>query len=71
MYPGADGIKTGHTTQAGWCMSASASRNGRRIVVAVLGAPTEDARNAAAVGLLDWAFARRRCRAAAVPSLAR
>jgi D-alanyl-D-alanine carboxypeptidase (penicillin-binding protein 5/6) len=55
-YPGADGIKTGHTTQAGWCIVASANRAGRRIIVAVLGAPTEEARNAAATSLLDWAF---------------
>lgn len=58
IYPGADGIKSGHTTQAGWCLLGSASRGGRRIVVAVLGAPTEAARNEAVVALLDWAFAR-------------
>jgi D-alanyl-D-alanine carboxypeptidase (penicillin-binding protein 5/6) len=57
-YPGADGIKTGHTTNAGWCLLASAIRDGRRIVVAVLGAPTEDARDAAATALLDWGFAQ-------------
>ncbi|CAN5791532.1 N/A [soil metagenome] len=55
-YPAADGIKTGHTTQAGWCILASASRAGRRIIVAVLGAPTEEARTAAATALLDWGF---------------
>jgi D-alanyl-D-alanine carboxypeptidase (penicillin-binding protein 5/6) len=58
VYPGADGIKTGHTTDAGWCLLASAIRDGRRIVVAVLGAPTEDARDAAATALLDWGFAQ-------------
>ncbi|MET0146308.1 MAG: hypothetical protein ABW328_16225 [Ilumatobacteraceae bacterium] len=57
-YPGADGIKTGHTTQAGWCVVASAQRNGRRMIVTVLGAPTEEARDAAATGLLDWAWAQ-------------
>ncbi len=55
-YPAADGIKTGHTTQAGWCILASANRAGRRIIVAVLGAPTEEARDAAATALLDWGF---------------
>jgi D-alanyl-D-alanine carboxypeptidase (penicillin-binding protein 5/6) len=55
-YDGADGIKTGHTDEAGWCILASATRGGRRIVVAVLGAPTEDARDAAASALLDWGF---------------
>jgi D-alanyl-D-alanine carboxypeptidase (penicillin-binding protein 5/6) len=55
-YPGADGIKTGHTTAAGWCIVASATRDGRRIIAAVLGAPTEEARDAAATALLDWGF---------------
>jgi D-alanyl-D-alanine carboxypeptidase (penicillin-binding protein 5/6) len=55
-YPAADGIKTGHTTNAGWCILASANRGGRRIIVAVLGAPTEEARTAAATELLDWGF---------------
>lgn len=57
-YPGADGIKTGHTTDAGYCLLASATRNGRRIIVAVLGAPTDAGRDNAAATLLDWAFAR-------------
>ncbi len=55
-YPGADGIKTGHTTNAGYCITASALRDGRRIIVTVLGAPTEAARDAGATALLDWAF---------------
>jgi D-alanyl-D-alanine carboxypeptidase (penicillin-binding protein 5/6) len=55
-YPGADGIKTGHTSNAGYCVLASATRHGRRIIVAVLGAPTDDARDQAAATLLDWAF---------------
>jgi D-alanyl-D-alanine carboxypeptidase (penicillin-binding protein 5/6) len=55
-YPGADGIKTGHTTNAAWCITASALRDGRRIIVTVLGAPTEEARDAGATALLDWAF---------------
>ena len=58
LYPGADGIKTGRTTAAGWCIVASATRNNRRIIATVLGAPTEDARNAAATALLDWGFAQ-------------
>jgi D-alanyl-D-alanine carboxypeptidase (penicillin-binding protein 5/6) len=57
-YPGADGIKTGHTTHAGYCVVASATRDGRRIIVAVLGAPTDAARVAAASTLLEWAFSQ-------------
>jgi D-alanyl-D-alanine carboxypeptidase (penicillin-binding protein 5/6) len=55
-YPGADGVKTGHTTNAGYCIVASASRDGRRIIATVLGAPTETARDTGATALLDWAF---------------
>ena len=55
-YAGADGIKTGRTTAAGWCIVASATRDGRRIIATVLGAPTEEARDAAATALLDWGF---------------
>ncbi len=55
-YPGADGIKTGHTSDAGYCLLASATRDGRRMIVAVLGAPTDDDRDRAAATLLDWAF---------------
>jgi serine-type D-Ala-D-Ala carboxypeptidase (penicillin-binding protein 5/6) len=58
-YPGADGIKTGHTSDAGYCVVASATRDGRRIIVAVLGAPSDDARDQAAATLLDWAFTQR------------
>ena len=55
-YPGADGIKTGHTSNAGYCLLASATRQGRHVIVAVLGAPTDDAHDQAAATLLDWAF---------------
>jgi D-alanyl-D-alanine carboxypeptidase (penicillin-binding protein 5/6) len=55
-YWGADGIKTGHTEDAGWCIAASATRDGRSIVAVVLGAPTEQARDAAARALLDYGF---------------
>ena len=56
VYPGADGIKTGHTDEAGWCIAASATRDGRSIVAVVLGAPTERARDDAARALLDYGF---------------
>jgi D-alanyl-D-alanine carboxypeptidase (penicillin-binding protein 5/6) len=56
-YPGADGVKTGHTNGAGWCIVASAFRDGRRMYVAVLGAESREDRDAAAATLLDWAFA--------------
>jgi D-alanyl-D-alanine carboxypeptidase (penicillin-binding protein 5/6) len=55
-YAGADGIKTGHTSRAGWCIVASATRGGRHIVVALLGAPSKEDRDAEAATLLDWGF---------------
>ncbi len=57
IYPGADGVKTGHTTHAGYCVVSSVTRTGRVIMVAVLGAPSDSARFSDARALLDWAFA--------------
>ena len=56
-YPGADGLKTGHTTKAQFCMAASATRDGRQIIVVVLGSKSDRTRALAAKALLDWAFA--------------
>jgi D-alanyl-D-alanine carboxypeptidase len=55
-YAGADGVKTGSTTQGGYSVVASATREGRSIAVAVLGSSTDDSRFDAAAELLDWAF---------------
>jgi len=56
-YSGADGVKTGHTDQAGWCLAASATRDGRTVIAVVLGAPTEASRDDGARALLDFGFA--------------
>jgi serine-type D-Ala-D-Ala carboxypeptidase (penicillin-binding protein 5/6) len=56
-YPGATGVKTGHTTDAGYCLVASATRDGRTMMVAVLGSTSETSRGDDAAALLDWAFA--------------
>lgn len=55
-YPGLDGIKTGMTNEAGYCMSASAERNGLRLIAVVLGCPTADARKKDVTTLLDYGF---------------
>lgn len=55
--PWADGVKTGHTNAAGYILVASGTRRGLTFVTAVLGAPSESARNADALALLRWAFA--------------
>jgi serine-type D-Ala-D-Ala carboxypeptidase (penicillin-binding protein 5/6) len=56
VYPGLDGVKTGHTNGAGWCLAATAHRGGRRIYVVALGAADEASRNSAVATLLDWGF---------------
>jgi D-alanyl-D-alanine carboxypeptidase (penicillin-binding protein 5/6) len=53
---GADGIKTGHTESAGFGLTASAMREGRRIVMVVNGWPTARARAEESERLLEWAF---------------
>jgi D-alanyl-D-alanine carboxypeptidase len=57
-FDGATGVKTGHTTNAGWCIVGSATRDGRSVIVAVLGAPTDTARVDDAAALMDWALTR-------------
>jgi len=54
--PYVDGVKTGHTDAAGWCLIASAKRGERRLVAAVLGAHSDGARAAEAQKLLNWGF---------------
>jgi D-alanyl-D-alanine carboxypeptidase len=56
-YPGADGMKTGYTCPAGFNLVASATREGRKIIVVVLGDPSARKRTAHAVNLFDRAFA--------------
>jgi D-alanyl-D-alanine carboxypeptidase (penicillin-binding protein 5/6) len=55
-FDGATGIKTGHTTNAGWCIVGSATRDGRSVIVAVLGASSNTARVDGAAALMEWAF---------------
>jgi len=57
FYKGATGLKTGTTSQAGSCLSATATRDGLSLVAVVMGAPNSDARFASARGLLDHGFA--------------
>ena len=57
FYPGATGLKTGFTTGAGYCLSASAQREGMELVAVVMGAESGAARNAACKQLLDYGFA--------------
>ena len=54
--PGADGLKTGHTEEAGYGLTASAIRNGRRLILVVNGLPSMRARAEESERLLEWGF---------------
>lgn len=51
-----DGLKTGHTEAAGYCLVASGQRNGMRLVSVVMGARSEQARATESQKLLSWGF---------------
>ncbi len=54
--PGADGMKTGFTTEAGFTFLGSGMRDGRRLVMVLAGAPTTEIRDHAARAFLEWGF---------------
>ena len=57
FYQGATGLKTGFTSGAGYCLSATAQREGMELIAVVMGAQTSQARNGACKQLLDYGFA--------------
>ncbi len=57
FYSGATGLKTGFTSGAGYCLSASAQRDGMELIAVVMGAETSAQRFAACKSLLDYGFA--------------
>ena len=57
FYKGATGLKTGSTSKAKFCITATAKRDDLSLICVIMAAPTRDVRNAAAVSLLDWGFA--------------
>lgn len=54
--PAVDGIKTGHTEEAGFCLVSSAQKNGTRLISVVMGAPTDSARAEDSERLLNYGF---------------
>jgi D-alanyl-D-alanine carboxypeptidase (penicillin-binding protein 5/6) len=54
--PSVDGLKTGHTDSAGYCLATSANRNGMRLVSVVMGAPSVKAREDASAALLNYGY---------------
>jgi serine-type D-Ala-D-Ala carboxypeptidase (penicillin-binding protein 5/6) len=58
FYPGVDGLKTGFTSQAKYCLTATAKKNGMRVIAVVFGASTPKSRNAQITKMLDYAFSQ-------------
>ena len=54
--PSVDGLKTGHTSSAGYCLVTSASRDGMRLISVVMGTDSEEARATASQALLNYGF---------------
>jgi D-alanyl-D-alanine carboxypeptidase (penicillin-binding protein 5/6) len=54
--PGADGLKTGHTDEAGYGFTGSAEQNGRRLIEVVAGLPSWNARVQESTRLIQWGF---------------
>lgn len=57
FYEGCNGLKTGYTAKAKYCVSASAKRGDLQLIAVVMASDTSDSRNAAARALLDFGFA--------------
>ena len=55
-YPGADGMKTGYTKEAGYGLVGSAQRDGRRLIMVIAGLKSIAERRQEAQNLLDWGF---------------
>ncbi|MBU6234484.1 MAG: D-alanyl-D-alanine carboxypeptidase [Alphaproteobacteria bacterium] len=53
---GADGVKTGHTEEAGYCLIGSAVRDGRRVIMVLAGLASWDDREKESVRLMNWAL---------------
>ncbi len=60
LYDGADGLKTGHTDNAGYCLAVTAKRDGMRLIGVVLGEETAKIRNSEASSLLDYGFSNKK-----------
>lgn len=58
FYPGVDGLKTGYTSEAKYCLTATAEKDGMRLITVVMGAPTPKERNAQITKMLDYGFSQ-------------
>ncbi len=58
FYPGVDGLKTGFTNEAKYCLTATAKKDDMRVIAVVFGAPTPKERNTEVSKMLDYAFSQ-------------
>lgn len=58
FYDGADGLKTGYTSEAGYCLTATATRNNMRLIAVAMNEPDSKTRNAEISSMLDYGFAQ-------------
>jgi serine-type D-Ala-D-Ala carboxypeptidase (penicillin-binding protein 5/6) len=56
IVEGADGMKTGHSDEAGYCLAGTAERGGRRVVMVIAGLSTQQARISEARSFMNWGF---------------
>jgi D-alanyl-D-alanine carboxypeptidase (penicillin-binding protein 5/6) len=56
FYPGVDGLKTGHTEEAGFCLTATAKKEDMRLIAIVFGEPDSQMRNTEVSAMLDYGF---------------
>ncbi|NME96770.1 D-alanyl-D-alanine carboxypeptidase family protein [Aneurinibacillus aneurinilyticus] len=56
FYTGADGLKTGYTSEAKYCLTATAKRGNMRVIAVVMGAPDSKTRNQEVASMMDYAF---------------
>ncbi len=56
FYNGADGLKTGYTSLAGYCLTATAKRNNLRLIAVVMGEEDSNVRNTEVTNMLDYGF---------------
>ena len=55
-YQGVDGLKTGYTNTAGYCITTTAKRNDMRLITVVMGEPSSSIRNSETTAMLDYGF---------------
>ncbi|MDP9728691.1 D-alanyl-D-alanine carboxypeptidase family protein [Alicyclobacillus tolerans] len=58
FYEGMDGLKTGYTAEAKYCLSATAKKQGLRMIAVVMGEPKTTIRNAEVTAMMNWGFSQ-------------